>query len=186
MVSQRWTWNLIRFAIVATIFGYLYKTDQFKIAELKSVLDRQDLFVCAGVLIFLGALISVQRWRLLMKGQDISIAFGLAFKLSFIGYFFSAGIPGAVSGDIVKAYYLARGQEQKAVLVTTIVLDRLFGLYTMLLVATLVTLSTIMHSQISGQSIVWSQPSIKVLAVFIFVLFLFLYPIVYRLFNKLS
>jgi len=174
MVIKRWTWVLFRFAIVATIFVYLYKTGQFKIAELKSVLDRQNLFVAAAMLIFLGALISVQRWRLLMKGQDIFIGFGLAFKLSFIGYFFSAGIPGVVSGDIMKAYYLAKGQEQKAVLVTTVIFDRLFGLYTMLLVATLVTLFTIIHSKISGQINLWSQPSIKVLGVFIFVLFFFL------------
>jgi uncharacterized protein (TIRG00374 family) len=51
---------------------------------------------------------------------------------------FSTVIPGAVSGDVVKAYYVVRGRERKTEAVATILLDRLVGLYTMVTLAVFV------------------------------------------------
>ena len=52
--------------------------------------------------------------------------------MSYIGCFFSSLLPGGTGGDVVKAYYVARDRKKKAEAVTTVVLDRVFGLYCML------------------------------------------------------
>ena len=110
------------------------------------MLSRPDLIMLSPVLLLLGALVNVQRWRILLKVQDFYISNTKAIKLTLIGDFFSVAIPGSVSGDIVKAYYLARGKKQKEKLITTIILDRLVGLYTMILIATLSIITTFLYS----------------------------------------
>ena len=173
-MSKRTFWNLARIIAVAAIFMYLFKSGQFEPSKLKKVLARPGLFMSSAALLFLGVILSAQRWRYLLRIQNISIGLWLAIKLTFTGFFFSTALPGAVSGDIVKAYYIARGQEEKEVLITSILFDRLLGLYTMILIATLALLSSFIIDSISGNQGIWTHHNIKVLSVFIVSLFLFL------------
>ncbi len=173
-MNKKWLWNTLRFIFVVAIFGYLYKSGQLDFSTLKGVLVRPGLFAIAIVFLFTGALISVERWRILLQAHNHPIRFGTATKLTFIGFFFSTAIPGSVSGDIIKAYYLTRGQEQKTRLVTTIVFDRLLGLYTMVMVAVISVLLTYTNYRTNGSMDFWIQPSIKMLGISILLFFLFL------------
>src|SRR5207248_3844739 len=47
-------------------------------------------------------------------------------------------LPGAVGGDAVKAYCLARSQERRTVAVATVLFDRLLGLWALVLLVALV------------------------------------------------
>ncbi len=149
-ISKRWKWNILRFALVAAIFIVLYKTGQFDMVRLGCAFKRPDLIMLSAALLLLGVLVNVQRWRILLKVQDFYISNTKAIKLTLIGDFFSVAIPGSVSGDIVKAYYLARGKKQKEKLITTIILDRLVGLYTMILMAILSIITTFLYSSVNG------------------------------------
>ena len=171
-MKKKSLWNILKFTIVAIIFIYLYKSDQFEPSKLKLAFVRLDMFVTATFLIFFGSLISVQRWRYLLYIQNISIGLMQAIKLTFVGFFFSAVIPGSVSGDIVKAYYLARGEDEKEVLVTSILFDRLIGLYTTILFGTFAISVGFIYEKISGKQGVWSQPYIISLGLFILTIFL--------------
>ena len=172
-MNKKHLWNIIKFIIVALIFIYLYKSGQFEPSKLKKVYENIYLFLAAAFLIFFGVLIAVQRWRFLLYIQNISIGFWQASKLTFIGAFYSAVIPGAVSGDIVKAYYLARGQDEKEVLVTSVIFDRIVGFYTTILVGTISIMVGFIHDRISSQQGVWSQPYIIILGIFILSIFVF-------------
>ena len=168
---SRWIGNFIRFAIVFCIFVFLFTTDKLEFSILKNVLAKPNLFVSATLLIFAGALISVQRWRLLLKVHNVHLGVGSAIKLTFIGQFFSAALPGAVSGDAVKAYYIARDQKQKTALVSTVILDRLIGIYTFVLFATLAVLFTIFCPELLRMQDDLPQQPIIVLFYFIIGLF---------------
>lgn len=106
-----------------------------------------------------------------MWAVDVHIGFGAAFTLTFIGAFFSIALPGAVGGDIVKAYYLAKGQSQRAALVTTVIFDRLLGLYTMILMATMAGVAVWAYIWLSGSTPEWWRGGVQALIGFIFALF---------------
>ena len=118
-----------------------------------------------------GLLVSVQRWRVLLNIQGFSIDVVTALKLTLVGFFFSTAMPGAVSGDIIKAYYLAKGQEQKSKLISTVVIDRLLGLYTIILSAAMAIAVAILSDYLSGRQTIWSRPSLKIVVLFIGILF---------------
>lgn len=160
--------------VVAAIFIYLFKSGKFEPSKLKVAFERLDLFVLSIILFFLGFILSAYRWRYLLDIQNIFIGKWMSVKLTLVGFFFSIALPGAVSGDFVKAYYIAKGSRQKEVLVTSIFFDRLLGLYTMIFVAALALMFGYMLGLISGDYGIWTQPYMKGLAVFIISLFLFL------------
>ncbi len=74
---------------------------------------------------------------MLLAGQAIHITYWDAVKLTYIGLLFNTALPGAVTGDVVKGYYIIReqGQKQKIPAIATILLDRFVGLSGLILVA---------------------------------------------------
>lgn len=95
----------------------------------------------ALVLMFLGSLIAVYRWHLLLRAADLGIPFGRAFSLTYIGTFFNNVMPGLTGGDLVKAFYIAKDHpRQKTEAIITVLLDRVLGLTGLALVAACVIL----------------------------------------------
>jgi len=170
-MAKRWILNLLKFLLVAAIFVYLYKAGQFDVAKLTKVFDSPGIFVSAMLLMLLGAFLAVERWRLLLQVQNIFINYWRAAQLTFIGLFFSTLIPGAVSGDLVKAYYLVKGQIRKTSPIMSILFDRLLGLYTIVLVAAFAILFSFIKEVLSTQPGILSQPHAQPLALFVLGLF---------------
>lgn len=171
LVKSRYLWDIVKLAVVAAVFTLLYKTGKIDIETLKLAAARPGLVALAAILVFTAVVFTVERWRRLLWAVDVHIGFGPAFTLTFIGAFFSVALPGAVGGDIVKAYYLAKGQSQRAALVTTVIFDRLLGLYTMVLMATLAGTFVWIYIWFSGFSPEWWGSSVQALTLFIFALF---------------
>jgi uncharacterized membrane protein YbhN (UPF0104 family) len=86
--------------------------------------------VLAGTVYLVAVLLTFFRWYLLVRAQDLPFTMRDGVRLGFIGYFLSTCtfLPGSVSGDIVKAAFLARQQDRRTVAVATVLIDRLIGL----------------------------------------------------------
>lgn len=83
---------------------------------------------------FFGAALEALRLRLLLKSQGISLPFGAGFRLVAISTFFSFCIPGGTGGDVVKFYYLSSERRgQRVEIATMVLLDRVAGLISLLL-----------------------------------------------------
>ncbi len=81
------------------------------------------------------------RFQLMLRAQEIDVTFWESVKLCYAGNFlnFLAGL-GTTGGDVFKMYYVALHTEQKTEAVTTVFLDRVVGLFGMvLLVACVIT-----------------------------------------------
>jgi len=80
--------------------------------------------------------IGVLRWWLLLRAQDIRIPYGLAHRLTFLGFFFNNVVPGPTGGDVVKAVYAVRSADEhkRAQAVVTVVIDRVVGLLALALI----------------------------------------------------
>ena len=164
---RRWLWNGLRLTVVLGIFLYLYRTNQFSMIKVEVAAKHPGMIAMILALVLAGFVISVQRWRLLLHIQNVQIAFCPAFQLSCIGLFSSMVLPGAVSGDIVKGYYLVRGQNQKTVLASSILVDRLIGLYTMIAVAALAVLFCFVRDGMTINHGIWAVKSVRAIAGFV-------------------
>lgn len=70
------------------------------------------------------------RWWYLLKAQKINLSLGEAIKLSWIGQFFSLILFGGAGGELVRGYYITRASsEAKVSGISTIIFDRLMGMY---------------------------------------------------------
>lgn len=68
------------------------------------------------------------RWRLLMRCRGLDPGYVQSFRLVLVGMFFNFSLPGMTGGDLVKAYYAAKGAHDRGAAVMSVVLDRVTGL----------------------------------------------------------
>ena len=163
--------RIFKITLVCGIFVFLYRSGQFDISKLRLIFDNPFLFTLSAFLIFSGSLFAVDRWRILLLVCDIKLDFITAAKLTFAGFFYSSFIPGAVSGDIIKAYYLAKGKSDKTKLVMTVFLDRIIGLYTLFLGAFAVIPILIINQLVFGSETIRLIYQLKALVSFILLVF---------------
>ncbi len=127
---------LLRTSISALFLGLLIYLMRDNFTQILSVLKNIDRpLSLTAVLIFLSTVL-VLAWRL----RVIFIAEGIALKLSdavnltFIGYFFNNFLPTSVGGDIVKAMSAAQITGEPVKSVTCVLMDRIFGLFTFIII----------------------------------------------------
>ncbi len=100
-------------------------------------LAHAPLALIQAVLLYvLGAMLSFQRWQVLLRAVGLEARFWRVQKLGFFGLFFSNIIPGMTGGDVVKAIMVARDHpEQKPAAVLSVIVDRAIGLLGLAVVA---------------------------------------------------
>lgn len=82
-----------------------------------------------GATILLGA----WRWYLVLRAQGLNPGFRRTLEISFVAHFFNSFLLGSTGGDVLKAYYAARvTRHLKAEAATTVLIDRVLGLFAML------------------------------------------------------
>jgi len=108
--------------------------------SLVSALGLLLSLICMGMTLLLG----VVRWRMVLQLQGLNLSFGRAAEISLVAHFFNSFLLGSTGGDLLKAYYAAREtHHKKAEAVTTVFIDRLVGLFAMLLFACLMSLANL-------------------------------------------
>jgi glycosyltransferase 2 family protein len=88
---------------------------------------RAGLLAAAAAMTVSCLCMTVVRWYLLVRAQDLPFTLGEAFRLGLVSYAVSIFLPGSVGGDLFKAACIARGQERRTVAAATVVFDRLIG-----------------------------------------------------------
>jgi len=86
--------------------------------------------------VLLTILLGVARWRIILGVQGLQLRWGRATGICFVAQFFNSFLLGSTGGDVIKALYAAREtHHKKAEAVVTVFVDRLMGLWAMLLFA---------------------------------------------------
>lgn len=100
--------------------------------ELREV--NPKLYLC-GVLVFFST-VPILAYRLMMifDAEDTPISFSQALNITFVGYFFNNFLPSSVGGDIVKAMCATRITGHSVKSVTSVLMDRIFGLFTFIMI----------------------------------------------------
>lgn len=131
--------KLVLAAKMTFVIGLLYFLVQkgfISVQATQQALQQWHKIIPGITAIFIAAALGVVRWQWLLRAQNIQLDWGRTFQLTFIGNFFNIALPGAVSGDFVKAFYV--GKEVKgyrARAFGSILFDRVAGLSALILVS---------------------------------------------------
>lgn len=80
--------------------------------------------------------LGVARWRMVMAVQGLHLTFRRAAGITWVAHFFNSFLLGSTGGDLIKALYAAREtHHKKTEAVVTVFVDRIVGLWAMLLFA---------------------------------------------------
>ncbi len=126
---------LLRFIVAGAALYLVFRGENF--TEVVDVLLGLNLWVFAvamGIYI-IGQLIFVARWRLLLKVQSIKIGFWPAVRLHLLGLFYNNCLPGALGGDLPRAWYVTKHTDKKLEAALSVFVDRVIGLIGMLIMA---------------------------------------------------
>lgn len=133
---KKWTTLALKSGFVAGLLYFLAQKGFISLKDTQRAFTQWQIILPAmSVLVanfFLGAL----RWQWLLKAQGIHLGLKRTVQLSFIGNFFNIALPGAVSGDFVKAYYIGKevaGKRGRSF--GSILFDRVAGLSALVLLA---------------------------------------------------
>jgi len=130
----------LSFGVLAALFWWSSRDPQFvkNLHSLREVgLENWPLLLGGWAIIFVGVLITIVRWFLLVRTLDLPFRFRDALRLGFLGYMLNFVSPGSVGGDLFKAIFIAReNQDRRPEAVATVVVDRIIGLYGLFIVAT--------------------------------------------------
>ena len=102
--------------------------------------SRKEFLLLAVLIHFPVLFPQALRFQWLLKAQKITLGFWECVKLSLAGNFLNFATPfGSNAGDVFKAYFACLHTDRKTEAVTTVVLDRLIGLASLLLVVVAIT-----------------------------------------------
>lgn len=132
--------TIIKLSVAVAILVVLYRRIQAS-DGFDRLLNEKKLWsylIAAQVLVLVAFCFSFVRWYLLVRGLGLDFRLRDAFRLGTLGFMLNQFFPGSVGGDLVKAVFIAREQpEQKTEAVATVLIDRVIGLYAMLIVASI-------------------------------------------------
>jgi uncharacterized protein (TIRG00374 family) len=148
--ARRTVLTVIKVGLAFAILGYLaYKArDAFLQLSHETIEWR---FLAIGLVFTLAfATLSFVRWHLLIRALDINIRLVDTLRLGALGFALNFVSPGSIGGDFFKAMFLAHGQPgRRTEAVATVVADRIIGLLTMMMLASIGILATGLFSAAS-------------------------------------
>lgn len=127
--------DAIRSLTSLLLLGYIF----YKFVDWKNffnILNNMDIryYILGYSFFFLGILFSVARWKHILSANGQEISYLLLLKLSFIGSFYNLFLPGTISGDLVKAYKTSKSEGDSMKLFTSVIMDRMVGLLSLIIV----------------------------------------------------
>jgi uncharacterized protein (TIRG00374 family) len=151
--TRRTLFTIAKFALAAAILCYLirqvYQNDGFtRLWEQ----DKNWPLLAVAVICTLSAIVlNFVRWHLLIRAVGIDIELHKTLRYGSLGYALNFVALGSIGGDLFKAIFLAHGQPgRRTEAVATVVADRLMGMTTILIIASIGILATGILDQAEG------------------------------------
>ena len=121
-VSVGLIWWILAHAPLPEIFGAIRAADPLKLALAASLLP-------------LGVVLGTMRWNALLHAHGVYISPARLYASQMTALFFRQFMPGTIGADAVRAVDVWRMGAPKSVAVTSVAIDRVFGLLALVLFA---------------------------------------------------
>ncbi len=137
--TRRLLLALARLGIGLGLLAYLIESGVINLRALERLVTFWPFALGAGVLFLCDMGLMAVRLSSLFRPHSLKLSFGSAFRLTLVGQFFTAFLPGGAGGDVVKMYYAARENRGRRTEIVTIVLfDRAVGMFSLVLLSLLI------------------------------------------------
>jgi uncharacterized membrane protein YbhN (UPF0104 family) len=134
-MRKRW-WTIARLFISLGLLTFVLLTIGLeRIGRTLLHADTGPLLIAFGLYVA-GVVVRAIRWRALVLALDLHVPLGRLVYLYFVGTFFNTFLPTGFGGDVVRVLELAQ-EAQTAVVLGTVVVDRLTGLLVLFAMALL-------------------------------------------------
>jgi len=136
-MPRRWLTLMAKVAISAALVWWLL--DRIEIGPVGDRLARLSVgpILLAGLLLSAQLLLASQRWRFVMAALDAPLTYGSILRIYLVGTFFNQTLPSTLGGDAFRVWLSSRLDVALGRAVTGVLLDRLSGLFVILLVIAL-------------------------------------------------
>lgn len=129
--------NILKCALAIAIISWLLMQDKIDFLLIKKIFFHPYNFTMAILILILNAIITAYRWKILIEvGLNHKINFLEIVKVNWIGLFFNSILPGKVTGDVIKLFYLKKIEPKcsNSFLITSTLIDRIIGLTGLIIV----------------------------------------------------
>jgi len=136
--------KILKVSIGGAIILWLVVTGQIDFSLIDRVTGRT--IVLSLLLSFTALALASYRLRMLLALQDIPLDIRTVFRINCIGFFYSLVLPGGISGDAVKIFYLLdykNDEHGRTPVVVALLVDRFFGILAILLLG-IITAASLM------------------------------------------
>lgn len=158
--------GLVKAALALGLLVWLYQKGVLDLNILKRLFTPGLIFVSIGALV-LNFYFATWRWQLLLQVQKLTLSRWECFKLNLVGLFFNYVMPGGVGGDVVKAFYIVKDHPSNRMGAgMSVLLDRVMGLYAMLLMAIVSLLINFKEVSLSPQLLMITKSCIAIFILF--------------------
>ena len=160
--------SALKFAGVVAIFWFLFSTGRLKLADLQLLVQRWDLSLMAIAMAIPALLVCTLRYKLLLRALNLTARYRDIVSLTMIGLFFDLVSPISNGGDLIKVSYLSKasqvatGKSHLGLMLFSVLLDRIIGLFALFTFALIVCVFA--WPQISGSPELRKTAQIIVLA----------------------
>ncbi|MGH9790030.1 MAG: lysylphosphatidylglycerol synthase transmembrane domain-containing protein [Candidatus Acidiferrales bacterium] len=138
--SWRIFFGLFRVAIGVGLLWYLGTSGAIEWRALAGLARAWPITLAALSLLLADMMVTAWRLCVLLGARGMHLSVLASTKLTLIGIFFNACLPGSTGGDLVKIYYATEGNRGRRMEVATVILfDRAVGMFGLVLWPLLVT-----------------------------------------------
>jgi uncharacterized protein (TIRG00374 family) len=132
-----WLKLALKFLFSFSILYYMVYAGRLDLSVVGSGFSQHNLLASSVALALAALVISLYRWSLLLRGLGLEFSFIQIVRYGMIGAFFNTTMPGAVSGDLIKAWYVASDHKghKKTPVLASILLDRVMGVFGLVVVS---------------------------------------------------
>lgn len=146
-MKRAWTW--IRILISVGLIAFLLLTVDFGDMT-ESLAGSNGYYLLAAFIAALGdRFIMAYKWNILLKAKNIRIPLSRVTGTYWISTFLGLFLPATVGADAIRAYAVAKGGQKGKDIVSSIVIERIFGILALLI---FVLISIILSIYVFGES----------------------------------
>lgn len=126
---------LLKVGIAAAVISWMIGSGRLDVRAVADAATQWKLLSLIAAIFYLQVFVLSLRWRILARALGYELSRTRAFSLSMIGMLFNTAVPGSVGGDVLKAYYACGGKSDRSGPIASIVVDRVVGLFSLILLA---------------------------------------------------